>query len=274
LGRRSYASAVDGGLQSDTPDSNEKDLEVRKQNEKTFYSVGPEPVKKAAREEASHSALVFLAQNGVHGAESALAVFGLSAEEKCVRFNVPFEGGAEEAKNLEFKGGPKISEPQPFEPFMRMFGKTMGRYVCAFRNGLNGGGRGRICYGVHDSGFVQGVIFSDPRRQKDRVNLEYDRQMHLFYPPLVNGRDMLLEFLPVKDGPVIDEGGLFVVCISTFVQRKVSPNLCWWDNGAFLRTEGSVRPMPAPRIEAYYKRKAWEEVQAWLGAQQGRLQSS
>lgn len=249
-------------LQLNIPESEEKDRGHKKE---VFYSVSPASAKKAAREEASHYALQFLAEIRVPAAVSALEVFGVSVE-KSVLFKKPFEGSAEENKNLEFKGGPKPDNSQSFDSFFRMFKESLGRYVCAFRNG-DDNRKSRICYGVHDLGVVQGVIFNNVRVQKDQVRREYDRQMYLFYPVVVNRRDVLLEFLSVRDGPGQNGDGLLIVVCVSILQRRMSPNLCWWNSNAFLRSEGSVRQMSPTRIEAHYKKIAWEEVSTWLSAQ-------
>eukprot|EP01130_Rhizamoeba_saxonica_P014912 TRINITY_DN658_c0_g1_i4.p1 TRINITY_DN658_c0_g1~~TRINITY_DN658_c0_g1_i4.p1 ORF type:complete len:196 (+),score=31.69 TRINITY_DN658_c0_g1_i4:160-747(+) len=140
----------------------------------------------------------------------------------------------EEGKNYEFKGAEDSSVSWDYKAFRNVFKKDYGRTVCGF---LNSGEGGKLIFGIHDDGTVQGIVLN--REERDHARLLYDNQIKFMYPPVTDSVGIDLVEVGI---------GRYVVIITVDKRENdAAPILYWFNKIAFIRSEASTEVMH-PRV--------------------------
>lgn len=147
--------------------------------------------------------------------------------------------------HIEFKGGRDPNQHWTFDSAKNRFKETAGEYVCAFLNSEVK--EGRIYYGVHDTGKIQGILVDN--QQIDEIKLYFENTVLKKFDPSPSAAEVSLEWKNVEN----ESNQSLFLCV---VHVRSSDRLFWYDNVVYEKRDGMRIAMPPFKIRDRLK-KEW-----------------
>jgi len=156
----------------------------------------------------------------------------------------------EEGRNIEFKGGLDANEHWSVGNARSYLKEVSGEYISAF---LNSRIAGRLMFGIHDNGTIQGIRMQ--AKDKDNARLAFDNNvLPHFYPIVEVKRNLVLfEIIPIQDragSSLMDLHLISVTVLPAFGDLRVY----FFKEFAYVKREASRTAMkPAEFVERLKK---------------------